>query len=114
MANIVFVSPYDQFALGVRYLSSALKPHGHNSRIIALNRTHTNRNPKSLDKDGAYKGANAAISAEYSSLDRVSELPHATAAMAIAERMRYRIAGALRGILRVVVCMHEIPGFPVT
>ena len=61
MANIAFISPYDQFALGVRYLSSALKPHGHNSRIIALNRTHTNRDPKALEKD-AYQAETAAIS----------------------------------------------------
>lgn len=62
MARIVFVSPYDQYALGVRYLSSVLKKTGHRTRIIALKKVFDNRHPQSLRVDSGYEGDTACCS----------------------------------------------------
>ncbi|MCA9428761.1 MAG: cobalamin B12-binding domain-containing protein, partial [Candidatus Omnitrophica bacterium] len=62
MAKVVLISPYDQYTLGVRYLSSALKNAGHQTRIIIHRQVHHNRNPESLRVDQGYSGATAACS----------------------------------------------------
>ena len=62
MANFVFISPYDQYTLGVRYLSSCLKKAGHKTRMIILKDVHNNRNPENLKVDSGYMGNNAACS----------------------------------------------------
>ena len=62
MAKIALISPYDQYALGIRYLSSALKDAGHQTRIIILKTVHENRNPENLRIELGYSGANAACS----------------------------------------------------
>ena len=62
MANFVFISPYDQYTLGVRYLSSVLKGAGHKTRMIILKDVHNNRNPENLKVDSGYMGHSAACS----------------------------------------------------
>jgi len=62
MANFVFISPYDQWALGVRCLSSVLKGAGHRVRIIILKDAHHNRNPENLKVDSGYAGETASCS----------------------------------------------------
>jgi len=62
MARFVFISPYDQYTLGVRYLSSVLKGKGHRARIIILKDVHHNRNPENLKVDSGYSGEAACCS----------------------------------------------------
>src|SRR3989304_5908307 len=62
MAKIVFISPYDQYALGVRYLTACLKEAGHETRVIILKSVHHNRDPKNLEVDSGYRGSNASCS----------------------------------------------------
>jgi hypothetical protein len=62
MANFVFVSPYDQYALGAQYLSSVLKKTGHNVRMIILKEVFDNRSPELLKVDSGYMGETACCS----------------------------------------------------
>jgi len=57
MAKFAFISPYDQCALGVRYLSAVLKRAGHSVRIIILKDVINNRDPENLKVDSGYSGA---------------------------------------------------------
>ncbi len=43
MANVLLISPSDQFTLGVRTLSAVLKRAGHRCRIVILYTVHHNR-----------------------------------------------------------------------
>ena len=62
MANFVFISPYDQVALGVRYLSSTLKAAGHKVRILFLKDAYANRSAENLRVRSGYLGETASCS----------------------------------------------------
>ena len=62
MANFVFISLYDECALGVRYLSAVLKQAGHRTRLVFLKQVIHNRDPKNLIVDAGYSGPTAACS----------------------------------------------------
>ena len=62
MANFAFISPYDQYALGVRYLSSVLKKAGHRVRIVILKEVFDNRRPERLQTESGYAGETACCS----------------------------------------------------
>ncbi|NUN97653.1 MAG: B12-binding domain-containing radical SAM protein [Candidatus Omnitrophica bacterium] len=62
MANVLLISPSDQFTLGVRTLSAVLKRAGHRCRIVILYTVHHNRDKKNLDVKSGYRGENSACS----------------------------------------------------
>lgn len=62
MAKTAFISLYDEFALGIRYLSSVLKAGGHETRLVFLKQVTHNRDLGNLKTDSGYSGETAACS----------------------------------------------------